>query len=50
MNQVWHPHMSENNGILYVFEHVSISQLFQIEGEGWLQVEEEEDDSEMVIR
>lgn len=34
LNQVWHPHMSENNGILYVFEHVSFSQQVQMESEG----------------
>ncbi len=35
LNQVWHPHMSENNGILYVFEHVSVSQQAQMESDGW---------------
>lgn len=35
LNQVWHPHMSENNGILYVFGHVSVSQQAQMESDGW---------------
>lgn len=35
LNQVWHSHMSENNGILYVFEHVSVSQRAQMESDGW---------------
>lgn len=30
--------MSENNGILYVFEHVSISQRDQMESDGWSQL------------
>lgn len=34
LNQVWHPHMSGNNGILYVFEDVSFSQQVQMESEG----------------
>lgn len=34
LNQVWHFHMSENNGILYVFEHVSALHRGQMESDG----------------
>lgn len=33
LNQVWHSHMKENNGILYVFEHVSVSKQLQMESD-----------------
>lgn len=41
LNQVWHSHMSENNGILYVFEHVSFPQQLQMESDDWMSLTRE---------